>query len=205
MTDERVQRTPVADGERVWIAGEPVWVRYDPDLMVDGLPRWGCSGWEPTGRNSVEVKPYGAVQDATYISPGLRRVIRLRRWDERVYLHEVLHILLGKHYPSGHHAYDHTFVEDPKHEKAVREIEDGLWDMGWRLFDGQSHIDPSQGPRVPDAAPSPGGPYVWKPNDRADHEAGHPSGFDCDGEAIMPPRERCAQVFPPGGEVSSDG
>lgn len=38
--------------------------------------------------------------------------------------------------------------------------------------------------------------YTWTPNDRADHEAGHPSGYDCDGYAIMPPHEVCGQVFP---------
>jgi hypothetical protein len=139
---------PVADGERIWIGGEPVWVHYDPELAVDGTPRWGCNGWEPTGYNVVEVKPYGALSDVQHIRAGLRLHITLRRWDERVFLHEVLHILLGKHVPSGHHTYDHAWVANPDHEKAVREIEDGLWDMGWRLFDGVSHIDPS-GPRLP--------------------------------------------------------
>lgn len=136
---------PIADGERIWISGEPVWVRYVPDLVVDGTPRYGCADWEPTGFNVA----YGE----NHYGNGLRQVIRLRRWDERVFLHEVLHILLGKHYPFGQHAYDHTFVEDPKHEAAVREIEDGLWDMGWRLFDGQSQIERS-GTRLPGPAKS---------------------------------------------------
>lgn len=141
--------TPIADGERIWIAGEPVWVRYDLDLALDGTPRWGMSGWEATGIASIEVKPYGAQQDVIHSKAGLRRVITLRRWDERVFLHEVLHILLGKHVPSGHHTFDYSWVEHPEHEKAVREIEDGLWDLGWRMFDGESHIDPAAGPRLP--------------------------------------------------------
>lgn len=177
---------PIRDGERVWIAGEPVWVHYDPDLTVDGTPRWGCSTWEPTGLNSVEVKPYGAVQEATHVQVGMRRVIRLRRWDERVFLHEVLHVLLGKQYPPGQHAYDGTFIEDPKHEKAVREIEDGLWDMGWRLFGGQSHIDPSLGPRLPG--------LLFPPGLRCP-TCVHPEGYDrlsgpcptCHGDGVIPP------------------
>lgn len=140
--------TPIADGERIWVAGEPVWVRYNRDLTVEGAPRWGCTDYEPTGLNSVEVKPYGGLQEVTHVQPGMRRIIVLRRWDERVFLHEVLHILLGKHYPPGHRDYVGTWFEHPEHEKAVREIEDGLWDMGWRLFDGESHIDPSK-PRLP--------------------------------------------------------
>lgn len=141
---------PVRDGERMWVGGEPVWVRYDPDLTLDGTPRWGMQATEPTGRNSVEVKPYGALPEVVHSAAGVRKVIVLRRWDERVFLHECLHILLGRHYPSGHLAYDHTWVEHPEHEKAVREIEDGLWDMGWRLFDGETHIDPTAGPRLPE-------------------------------------------------------
>jgi hypothetical protein len=131
----------LAEGERIWVAGEPVWIHYDPDLTVEGEPRLGCADTEPTGFNSVEVKPHGALQEVTHFQAGLRRVIRLRRWDERVFLHEVLHILLGKHYPPGTFAYDHTFIPDPKHEAAVTEIEDGLWDMGWRYADGQTFVD----------------------------------------------------------------
>lgn len=150
---------PIKDGDRIWVAGEPVWVRYDPDLTVDGVPRWGAQDTEPTGRNSVEVERYGAlseIMEVMHVAPGMRKVIRLRQWDERVFLHEVLHILLGKHYPNGSRAYDGTFIEDPKHEAAVREIEDGLWDMGWRLFDGQSQIDPTV-ERIPTSNPQPGG------------------------------------------------
>lgn len=44
---------------------------------------------------------------------------------------------------------------------------------------------------------SPAKSAAWTRNDRADHEAGHPSGFDCFGEAIVPPHEVCGQVFPP--------
>lgn len=40
--------------------------------------------------------------------------------------------------------------------------------------------------------------YVWTPNDVTDHEAGHPSGYDCDGDAIMPPAEACGHRYPPG-------
>lgn len=42
----------------------------------------------------------------------------------------------------------------------------------------------------------------WTRNDRADHEAGHPSGYDCDGYAIMPPHEVCARVIPLGEDPS---
>jgi hypothetical protein len=45
------------------------------------------------------------------------------------------------------------------------------------------------------------GEYVWKPCDRVDHEAGHPSGYDCDGFAIMPPHEVCGHIFPAEGHV----
>ena len=40
--------------------------------------------------------------------------------------------------------------------------------------------------------------YVWTRADRVDHDAGHPSGYDCDGYAIMPPHEVCVHVFPAG-------
>lgn len=128
------------DGERIWVGDEPVWVYYDPDLELDGVPKRGLTDLEPTGLNSIEVKPYGALSEVMHVTPGLRRVIRLRQWDERVFLHEVLHILLGRHVPSGSHAYDHTFIEDPRHEAAVREIEDGLWHLGWRAYDGFSAV-----------------------------------------------------------------
>jgi hypothetical protein len=98
-------------------------VEYDPNLTIDGVPRWGAQ----TGPMEVT----------------------LRRWDERVFLHEILHIFLGRHIPTGAHGFS-EWVENPAHEKAVREIEDGLWGMGWRLFDGVSHIDPTQ-PRVPES------------------------------------------------------
>lgn len=39
-------------------------------------------------------------------------------------------------------------------------------------------------------------PYVWTRNDRADHDAGHPSGWDCDGDALTGPHETCANRFP---------
>lgn len=57
-------------------------------------------------------------------------VIRLREWNERVFLHEVLHLLVE--YP---HLFDMISEPDPLRpisERAVQVIEDGLWDMGWR-------------------------------------------------------------------------
>lgn len=119
----------LAEGATIEVGGQQVTIHYDPDLVLEGIPRWGMnsSRWNGTATEHV---------------------VTLRRWDERVFLHEVLHILLGKHFPAGSHAYDHSWVADPKHEEAVRTIEDGLWDMGWRRFGGVTQIDPSK-PRLP--------------------------------------------------------
>jgi hypothetical protein len=121
---------PIADGEQVCVGGTRVRVRYDPDLVIDSEPRWGALLHHTTEHPEIV----------------------LRQWDERVFLHELLHLLLDRHVPAGHRTYDGTWVEHPEHEKAVREIEDGLWDMGWRLFDGVTHIDPTK-PRIPSESP----------------------------------------------------
>lgn len=57
-------------------------------------------------------------------------VIRMREWNERVFLHELLHLLVE--YP---HLFDVLGKPDPQlriTERAVQVIEDGLWEMGWR-------------------------------------------------------------------------
>lgn len=87
------------------IAGKVVPIEYDPDLPRLGLLEWTSDGG---------------------------RVMRLREWNERVFLHEVLHGLLQPYLPHGAYGYTTGFVEDPKHELAVRAIENCLWEMGWR-------------------------------------------------------------------------
>jgi hypothetical protein len=128
-TTALTQRPP--NFARLLVCSETVIVKYDPNLACErGMARRGMTAWEATPLN-----------DAAHSRP-FRQVIWLREWDERVFLHEVLHVLLGKHYPNGRHAYDGSFIEDPQHERAVRTIEDALWDMGWRVLDGHSTVDP---------------------------------------------------------------
>ena len=55
-------------------------------------------------------------------------VIRLREWNERVFLHEILHVLLNRWLCKIEGAFDGK----PAWEKAVQQVEDALWGMGWR-------------------------------------------------------------------------
>ena len=65
-----------------------------------------------------------------------RSVITLRGWDERVFLHELLHVVAGpalewRRAQSDWTSPDGTLA-DPE-EQVVQRIEAALWDHGWRL------------------------------------------------------------------------
>jgi hypothetical protein len=92
-------------------------VVLNPGLRYEGIVRWG------------ELTVTG------YATKPLR--IELREPDDRVLLHEVLHVLVGidpaRCVP----------VEDERHEELVRHLTTGLWDAGLRFAD-----DPTGGERA---------------------------------------------------------
>jgi hypothetical protein len=76
--------------------------------------------------------------DFDYNGNAIAPVIRLREYNERVLLHELLHVLVGLD-PSRVAPPSH-----PSHEALVRHITRGLWDAGWRL-EPHTKIDVVQG------------------------------------------------------------
>lgn len=89
-------------------AGKDVTIRYEPDLWRQG-------------------ETYGADTDTP--------TIVLKAWDERVFLHELLHIVAGPaliwhREQAGWQSLDGTLT-DPE-EQVVQWIEAALWDDGWR-------------------------------------------------------------------------
>lgn len=96
----------------VHVLGQEIQVRYNSYLV-------------PLGRQGAF--DYNGVFDPL--------VIELKEWNERVFLHELLHLLMG--YP---HLFEHDEPDatKPISETAVQIIEDALWDMGWRMTGGQA-------------------------------------------------------------------
>jgi len=67
------------------------------------------------------------------------RAIRLREWNERVFLHEVLHVILEQRLQDYHAGADWDSADPalkPPREAIVQAVEDALWDMGWRWVGG---------------------------------------------------------------------
>ncbi len=100
---------PPAEGTVVVIHGQDWPIRYSSSLKFLGV----VGGFDFNGRPVNE--------------------IRLREWNERVFLHEVLHVIL-----------DHSNLDltDPEH--WVQALEDALWEMGWRWV-GDTPIPPASG------------------------------------------------------------
>ncbi|MBO9523141.1 MAG: hypothetical protein J7518_16535 [Nocardioidaceae bacterium] len=109
------------DGAEVQI-GEETWeVRYEPELTV-----------------------LGVAGDFGYDHQPIQR-IRLREWNERVFLHEVLHVVLNRRLAEYHAGDDwDSDAADPAlappKEKIVQAVEDALWDMGWRWLAGANPV-----------------------------------------------------------------
>ena len=91
---------PPAHGDYITVGSWKIHILYDPDLPTLGLT------------------------DTEYAGG----VIRLREWNERVFLHEILHVLLNRWLSK----IEGEFDGKPAWEKAVQQVEDALWDMGWR-------------------------------------------------------------------------
>lgn len=91
-----------------------------------------------TGTNHVDVQ---VILDPDMERKGECRVgyggpvIALREWDEQVFLHEVLHAVLG---------YTHPLVATiypPHGHEVISRIEVALWETGWRRM--TIHHDPT--------------------------------------------------------------
>ncbi|HEY9263241.1 MAG TPA: hypothetical protein VIQ11_01390 [Mycobacterium sp.] len=93
---------------RVQFGGIEVKVRYDRSLPVRGQTR----RWQTDNPTIV-----------------------LREWDERVFLHELLHVALERRLQEYHRGSDWTSfdasLQDPR-EAIVKHVEDSLWEFGWR-------------------------------------------------------------------------
>lgn len=120
---QRVNFTePPADGSTIRVLGRDVRVEYHPGLSVLGL-----------------------MGSYTYEGDFAPLVIRLREWNERVFLHELLHLLVG---------YPHLFETSeplpnyPLTEWMVGVIEDGLWDLGWRWHGPETTPLPPAAPKA---------------------------------------------------------
>ncbi len=106
-------REPPAHGEVLYLAVEeatpPGWkvrVCYDPTLDRLGELDHGFDG----------------------------AIIRLREWNERVFLHELLHALLDRWTQD----IPPRWTDKTASEEIVQQVEDGLWNLGWRWADNPS-------------------------------------------------------------------
>lgn len=114
---------PPADGTVVIIDGEPWPIRYVSSLTYLGV----------AGDLDYNGRPVNAI--------------RLRQWNERVFLHEALHVILDQRLQDYHAGPDFDSTEPaltPPREAIVQALEDALWDMGWRWV-GDTPLPPADG------------------------------------------------------------
>lgn len=93
-----VHHSPDGLGHTTGRAFVDIAVEYDPSLEK---------------RGEYRAPPYGAC------------AIVLREWDEQVFLHELLHVILGCPDPTD---------EDPYGHRTISRIEVALWETGWRYL-----------------------------------------------------------------------
>ena len=98
---------------------------------IECCQQFTFDGCEVTVCYDANLSRRGETRDCQTDHP----TIVLREWDERVFLHELLHVALDKRLIEYHAGADWESLDGTltaPRERIVGEVETALWDFGWR-------------------------------------------------------------------------